>query len=326
MENRTAKARAVSRDGGFYRAWNIVAMFLMLGAAVFLASCGGAGDDEPASGSGEETAPSGEEAESAGQAIGVSVADVTDNPEEFYGKQITLSGLVTEVVDPNAVAIGGGEFIGGEQVLILGAQQLQQIVEGVPEGEPFEIQQQDLVQATGTLREFNIGEVEQEVGYELDDNLFGDWEGQPVLVADSFVLTPQQGGTTQAQQQGVNATLPLIIDSPEEFYGQTVTVSGAVAQIIDPNTFVIVDQQAAEDEGLYGADAGALAEQGVLVATSNGPNLTERQTVQVTGTLQPFDAAAFEQELGVQFDENDEVFSAFSDGPAIQATQIQQTQ
>ena len=302
----------------------------MLASALFLASCGGANDEEPASGSGEETVPEGEEAESAGQAIGVSLADVTDNPDEFYGKDVTLSGLVTEVVGPNAVAIGGDELIGGDPVLIVGAQQLDRIVEGLPEGEPFEVQQQDLVQASGTLREFDIAEVEEDIGYDLDDNVFGDWEGEPVVIADSFILSPQQGGgtTSMAQQQGVNATLPLIVDSPEEFYGQTLTVNGAVARIIDPNTFVVVDEQAAQDEGLYEAEAADLAQQGVLVTTGEGtgPNLTERQTVQVTGTLQQFDAATFEQEMGVGLDENNEFVSAFAEGPAIMATQVQPMQ
>ncbi|PLS84824.1 MAG: hypothetical protein CYG60_15930 [Actinobacteria bacterium] len=255
---------------------------------------------------------------------------MTDNPDEFYGKNVTLSGLVSEVVGPNAVAIGGDELIGGDPVLVVGARQLDQIAEGLPEGEPFEVQQQDLVQATGTLREFDIAEVEQDIGYDLDDNVFGDWEGEPVVIAESFVLSPQQGGgtTSMAQQQGVDATLPLIVDSPEEFYGQTLTVNGAVVQVIDPNTFVVVDEQAAQDEGLYEGEAADLAEQGVLVTTGGdtGPNLTERQTVGVTGTLQQFDSATFEQEMGTQLDENDEFVSAFAEGPAIMASQVRPMQ
>jgi len=282
----------------------------LLAVVLMLASCG---QDQGSAGEGEE---------SAGQAKGVSVADVTDNPGEFYGVQITLSGLVTEIVGANAVAIGGDEFVGGGRVLVVGAQKLDQIAEGVPEGEPLEVQQRDLVQASGTLREFKLEEVENEVGYELDDNLLGDWEGEPVLVADSFVLTPQQGGETTQGQQGVDATLSRIVDQPEEFYGQTVTVSGAVAQVISPNAFVLV-QKNTQDEGLYDVDAVTLADRGVLVATSDGPNLTERQTVRVTGPLEQFDVSAFEQDLGVRFDRNDEYLSAFSEGPAIKAEKVQ---
>ncbi|QIN78376.1 hypothetical protein GBA65_07390 [Rubrobacter marinus] len=319
MRERKARALSVGREDGRFRTWG-VGLLLMLASALFLASCGGAGD-EPASGSGEETVPAGEEAESAGQARAASVADILDNPSEFYGNTATVSGLVTEVVGPNAVVIGGGELV-NEGLLVVGAQQLDQIVEGVPEGEAFEIQQQDLVQATGNVREFNLNEVEQEVGYELDQGVFGEFEGRPAVVADSFVLTPQAGGTTM-MQQGTNVGITEIVDQPAEFYGQNLTVSGAVAEVIDPNTFVIVNEQTAEQEGLYEAEAGALGEQGVLVSTSNGPNLTEQQTVQVTGTLEQFDAATFEQEMGVQYDVNNEFVSAFADGPAIMATQVQ---
>lgn len=323
MRERKARALAISREDGSFRVWSLGVLLLMLASAFFLASCGA--NEEPAAGGGEETAAAGEEAESQGQARAASVADILDNPSEFYGNTATVSGLVTEVVGPNAVVIGGNELV-NEGLLVIGAQQLDQIVEGVPEGEPFEIRQQDLVQATGNVREFNLQEVEQEVGYALDEGVFGEFEGRPVVVANSFVLTPQGGGTTM--QQSTQVGLTEIVDQPAEFYGQTLTVSGAVAQIINPNTFVIVEEQVAENEGLFEAEAGALADQGVLVTTSGGtgPNLTERQTVQVTGTLQQFETATFEQETGVQFDENNEFVSAFSDRPAIMATQIQPMQ
>ncbi len=289
----------------------MLGLALLAVVALMLASCG------------QDQGSTGEE--SAGRAKGVSVADVTDNPGEFYGAQITLSGLVTEIVGANAVAIGGDEFVGGDRVLVVGARKLDQIAEGVPEGESLEIQQQDLVQASGTLREFKLEEVENEVAYELDDNLFGDWEGEPVLVADSFVLTPQQGGETTQGQQGINATLSRMVDQPEEFYGQDVTVGGAVAQVISTNAFVLV-QKNTQGEGLYDVDAVTLADRGVLVATNDGPNLTERQNVRVTGTLQQFDVSAFEQDLGVRFDGNDEYLSAFSEGPAIKAEKVQRMQ
>ena len=251
--------------------------------------------------------------------------DVTDNPGEFYGAQVTLSGLVTEVVGPNAVAIGGDEFVGGDRVLVVGARKLDQIAEGVPEDEPFEVQRQDLVQASGTLREFNLEEVESEIGYDLDDNLFGDREGEPVLVADSFVLTPQQGGETTQSQQGVDATLARIVDQPAEFYDQTVTVSGSVARVIGPDAFVLV-QPNTQGEGFYDVDAITLADRGVLVATSDRPNLSERQSVRVTGELRPFDPSEFERSAGIQLDENDEYLTAFSEGPAVEANQVRRVQ
>ncbi len=143
-----------AENSGLTRARNIGAMLLMLAVALFLASCGG--EEE---GGGQQEGGTTQESgggESAGGAQGVSVATIIDNPSEFYGQQVTVSGLVTEVIGSNAFAIGGDEFIGGESLLIAGSQELSQIVEGLPEGEEIQardlIQVQDLVQVTGTVR------------------------------------------------------------------------------------------------------------------------------------------------------------------------------
>ncbi len=295
----------------------LAAMFAIF--AVFLASCGGG----EAAGAGESGG-----GESAGGAEGVSVATLIDNPSEFYGNQVTVSGLVTEVIGPNAFVIGGNEFVGGEGLMIVGAQELSQIVEGLPEGE--EIQAQDLVQVTGTVRPAEQQEITSEIGYELDDQVFEAFGGEAAVVASQVVVTPQQGGTSaQAQQQGAQVALSTIVDNPSEFYGRTVTVSGPVARVLNPNAFVTVAQEAAQqqNDGFFD-DPETLAEQGVLVVSGSGsgPNLTENQSVQVTGQVQRFDVTTFEQELGVQFEENNEDFlTTFSenDGPAIVANSIQ---
>lgn len=277
------------------------------------------------SGGGEETAPRGEEAESGGQARAATVADILDNPSEFYGNKATASGLVTEVVSPNAVEIGDSEaFDGG--LLIVGAQKLPQIVEGVPEGEVVDIQQQDLVQATGNVREFNLQEVEQELGYDLENGAFEAFEGRPAIIASDFVLTPQPGeGTTM--NQSTEVVLTNLTDQPAEFFGQQVSVNGPIARVISPNAFVMVPQEVMNqrDEGFIN-DPQELAEAGVLVVSGQGTgaNLTENQSVRVSGTVEQTDISAFEQELGVTFENNNEFLSAFEEEerPAIVANQV----
>ena len=307
-------------NSSFTQARNIGAMLLMLAVALFLASCGGEQEGgSPESGGGE----------SAGGAEGISVATIIDNPEEFYGNQVTVSGLVTQVVSPNALVIGGGEFVGGDGLLIVGAQELPQIVEGVAEGDVVEIQQQDLVQATGTLRQFNQEEITNEISYEFNDQLFTEFEGEPAVVASQVVVTPQQGGTTAQAQQQAPVQLTTLIDDPSEFYGQQVTVDGAVARVMSPSASVIVPpgretQLLSEGES---EDLEALAREGVLVVSTagTGPNLSELQVIQVTGTVQEFESVgAFEQEFGVSLG-NGEIFSAFGGKPVIVASHIQHT-
>lgn len=312
-----------AENSSLTRARNIGAMLLMLAVALFLASCGGEEEGGGQQGGGTTQASGG--GESAGGAQGVSVATIIDNPSEFYGQQVTVSGLVTEVIGPNAFAIGGNEFVGGESLLIVGAQELPQIVEGTPEGE--EIQAQDLVQVTGTLRPAEQQEITDEVGYELGNQVFEVFGGEAAVVASQIVVTPQQGGSTAQAQQQAPVQLTTLIDNPSEFFGQQVTVDGAVARVISPSASVIVPQDRAtqmQNEGIFD-NPEALAQEGVLVVNTagTGPNLSPLQTVQATGTVQEFeDVSVFEQEFGVQLG-NDEIFSAFSGRPVIAATSVQ---
>ncbi len=308
----------VKNDGrSWLRSWTgIGALFLMFAAATLLASCG---EEQGQQGGGEETAPSGEEAESAGWAQAVSLADITDNPSEFYGKQVTVSGLVTDDLGPNSFAIGGDEFVGGDSLPVLGAQQLDQIVQNP---ELLEESQGDLIQATGTVQEFSQIN-NDDVASDLNSEFFNPFEGGAALVADSVVITPQQGtgtaggGTTMQANQGVDVSLSAITDQPTEFYGQTVTVSGPVARVVESNAYVIVSDQTMEN-GEVLDDVGVLANQGVLVVDPSGANVSQGQNAQVTGVVQRFDLEQIEQDYGVTFENpNNEVYSAFDGRPAI---------
>ena len=305
MRERKAKTLAVSGEDGRFRAWKL-GVPLMVASGLFLASCGA---EEPAAETPAETAPAAnEEPESAGQAAGVSVADVVDNPSEFYGKKLTVSGLVGEVVGPNAVTIGGQDGVFEEELLIVGAQPLPELAEG----DAVEIAAEDLVQATGTLQEFQVPEFEEALGTELDDNLFTEYEGEPALQASSVALTPAEGGgTTTAMQQGIQASIPTIVDDPAEFYGSTTTVTGGVVEVVEPSVFAISDP--ANAETLAGEEFGALAEEEAILVvngTANAPqpNLSELANVQVTGAVRELNVAEFEKEAGLELD--DEALSA----------------
>lgn len=313
MEGSTLRIGARNSGSAWLRSRaGIGALFLMFIAALLLAGCG---EEQGQQGGGEETAQSGEEAESAGQAQAVSVADLTDNPSEFYGKRVTVSGIVSDELGADSFAIGGDEIFGGDQLPILGAQQMDQIVSNP---DLLEENQGDLVQATGTVQE--LSQVNNDdVASDLNQQIFSPFEGGAALVADSVVITPQQGGggsTTQAGQ-GVQVSLSAITDQPTEFYGQTVTVNGPVARVVEPNAYVIVSDQTMEN-GEVMDDVGALANQGMLVVNSGGSSVNEGQNSQVTGVVQQFNLQQFEQDYGVTFENpDDEVFSAFEGRPAI---------
>ena len=128
-------------------------------------------------------------------------------------------------------------------------------------------------------------------------------------------------------QQGIQASIPTIVDDPAEFYGSTTTVTGGVVEVVEPSVFAISDP--ANAETLAGEEFGALAEEEAILVVNGTPNapqpnLSELANVQVTGAVRELNVAEFEQEAGLELD--DEALSAWEGQPAILAQQIQQTQ
>ncbi len=237
--------------------------------------------------------------ESAGPELGATVSDITDNPAEYLGETVMVSGEVDQMIGTRAFTIGGQEFLGGDTLLAVSARPLPTVGDR-PTNEA--VLTNDIVQVTGPVRRFNITEFEESLGIDLDNALFTRYEGQPAVVANSVDLTPRTGA---ARNQSVPVTIGNLADNPQEYLGQTVTVSAPITNIVSPNAFGLGNQ--------------------VLVVGSGkevpGNSLTEGNTVQVTGTFRQFDLAAFEQELGL--DLQDEVFADWGDRPALLAKQIQ---
>lgn len=150
-------------------------------------------------------------------------------------------------------------------------------------------------------------------------------QGGTTMMQKSTEGTAQEGtttvmpeGTTAGRQGAVEP--PAILEDPQRYYGRTTTVGGAVGQVIEPRAFVMVDEQTTQGGPPSGAE---LAEGGVLVVRTGGPptEVAELQTVRATGTLQEFDLTAFEQQQGVDLD--DELYSEYQDRPVLVAGRVE---
>lgn len=102
------KVKTIEERGNRFSLRMVGAMALMLALAIFLASCA---EEEQggASTTGASTTPE-EEPESEGPASGVVVSDITDNPSEYFGSTVTISGEVNDLAGPQAFTIGGEDF------------------------------------------------------------------------------------------------------------------------------------------------------------------------------------------------------------------------
>ncbi len=209
--------------------------------------------------------------QSAGPEAGITLAELTSDPEGLFGSRVVVSGEISDVVGGEDEAITAratpatGFVLGevGQSVLVVGTRIPQLAAlrgdEDLAEG--------DVVQVTGTVREFDLAALEEDLGADLADDAFSPFEDRPVLVASAVNLVP-----TTARQQGEQIVLSAdeLTDSPAEYLAQRIMVRdftvGQPDDILSPRAATLDDD--------------------VLVVGASGPtNLSPGFTGTVTGTL-----------------------------------------
>lgn len=131
--------------------------------------------------------------DTAGTEAGASVEDIQQEQEpdeaaendimSFVGQQVTVSAEVNEILTERAFTIAG-ESIGLDPLLVIAAQS------GVT------VTEDSAVAVTGTVQQaFDLAAVEAEYGFDYDDALFAEYDGEPYIVAetvDPTIPTPDE--------------------------------------------------------------------------------------------------------------------------------------
>lgn len=115
-----------------------------------------------------------------------SISEIINDPEAVMDERVTTSGRVEELLTDRAFAVGSDLATGSVLVLMepttsvfgygIGAPG----VPPLPAGEAYDVG--DVVQVTGTIREFDRDSLSDELGLVLNDQIFDTWEGDPALV------------------------------------------------------------------------------------------------------------------------------------------------
>ncbi|MGQ1838878.1 hypothetical protein ACT4S2_10510 [Kocuria turfanensis] len=154
-------------------------------AGLGLAGCGSEG---PETGTDVEDVTDGEVVESSAAATedagAMALAYEGDYNQDFYdevttytGQQVTLSAEVSETISPDTFAIAGAV----DPLLIVEEQEIPPLDDG------------QVVQVTGTVQEgFDVVGVEQELGVDLEDEAFTEFEGEPYIMATSGEVIEQE--------------------------------------------------------------------------------------------------------------------------------------
>ncbi len=120
--------------------------------------------------------------------VGVTVAEVEQDPEAFFGQTVTVSGEDNDIYGPNAFTIGGEGFAGALLIIVPADAEIQ----GVNVLDVQEWDNDDIVQVTGTVREYIIAEIENEFGIDLVPEIEYE-EMEPAVVADVLYVSPRTG-------------------------------------------------------------------------------------------------------------------------------------
>jgi len=114
------------------------------------------------------------------------VADIADDPQEYYGQTVTVSGDVDEGLGPNAFSLEQRRLLSSRDVLVVVPHGLP-VPEGRPAAQP--LQSGDDLQVTGIVRPFVREDAARDMGLTLDAGTFRDWEGKPAIIASDVRMT-----------------------------------------------------------------------------------------------------------------------------------------
>lgn len=107
---------------------------------------------------------------SAGFDINADISDITGEPDTYLGQQVTVSGEVEKVLDSHA-------FLFGDEKLLA--------VSADPRDDLFV---EPTAYVRGEVREFNLVEIEEEFGIDLDDRSFAEFDGEPFIAVEAMEL------------------------------------------------------------------------------------------------------------------------------------------
>ncbi|MBE9167157.1 hypothetical protein IQ238_06295 [Pleurocapsales cyanobacterium LEGE 06147] len=196
----------------------------------------------------------------------VTTGEVAEDTSDLIGQTVTIRSNALEQIEPSVFTVSDQQFFGGENIIVVN-----------DTGQPFTLPTTDdtEVQVTGEVQRFVLADIERDFDLDLNDDLYVEYEERPAIIAQSLAIAPEPGEITE---------------NPSQYYGETLAVTGEVAQVYGNNTFSLDD-----DELLGGNDL-------LVVETNPSGVVKEGATVAATGELRSFVVAELERDYDLTWD------------------------
>ena len=131
---------------------------------------------------------------------GTPVSTIIDSPERYYGQNVEVDGGVAQVIEPRALVMLDRRDLRGSAAIPEATITDRGLLVINASGTNPTFSERQGVRTSGVLQQFDIATVEQDLGVDLDDALYTEYEDRPVILADQ--VGPARGGSTQMETTG----------------------------------------------------------------------------------------------------------------------------
>lgn len=217
------------------------------------------------------------------------VAEITQNPESYIGRSVLVRNDVNKTIGERGLILDKDRAFGGDNILVIGISNvtLETTEESTPE-----------ILVEGIVERFTITDFQQKHDLNLDSNLYASYEDQPVIIAESLILSPDPEDLTK---------------NPEAYYGKPLAIEGELEDLKGYGVFELDEEQAFGGEDL------------IVVQPKPRIKLNKEQTAIIYGKLRPFIAVELERDydLGWDLSVRQEIEAEYSQKPVLVADKIQ---
>ena len=191
------------------------------------------------------------------------ISAINENPEAFYGQQVSIDGSVGEAIGDRAFILNDA----AEQLIVVSESQ---------EGFDFAQVPDAVVRVTGVVQETGTAGLADLLSEDYNAEAIAAYEGLPVMLASSIV------NISDAE------TVGNVLDYPESFIGLAVTVEGLVDEVLSDRAFYL------REDAVLGIGA-----RRVLVLAPDAQMFEPDSRLRVTGTVQTFNGADMTGEYSI---------------------------